>query len=88
MELHGLEGDERGDDVVDGPAIESFQPELREMKLEESLKGVKKNAGRVGLFKVSHIGGHRYVRSAPDLQLSLTIPSCVQLRRQRHCLLP
>ncbi|KAM0752980.1 Sucraseferredoxin-like protein [Meredithblackwellia eburnea MCA 4105] len=60
LELHGLEGDERGDDVIDGPAIEEWDPDTRERRLEESLKGVKKNGNKVGIFKVSHIGGHRY----------------------------
>ncbi|KAI5476930.1 sucrase/ferredoxin-like family protein [Pseudohyphozyma bogoriensis] len=60
LEANGLEGDERGDDVTDGPAIEEWDAATREQKLEESLKGVKVNGGRVGIFKISHIGGHKY----------------------------
>lgn len=63
LALHDLEGDERGEDLTDGPSIEEWDPLTRETKLEESLKGVQKNGGRVGLWKVSHIGGHRSVPS-------------------------
>lgn len=55
LEHHGLEVDERGDDLSDGASIEEWEGD-REVKLEESLKGVKSNGGRVGIFKVSHIG--------------------------------
>lgn len=61
LDQHGLEVDERGDDLSDGPSIEEYEgdDQARESRLEESLKGVKRNGGRVAVFKVSHIGGHR-----------------------------
>lgn len=53
--------DERGDDIISGPPLESYpDPKIRATKLEESLKGVKTNGGRVLVAKISHIGGHKY----------------------------
>lgn len=63
LEKHGLHVDERGDDLTeDGLPIEEWEgtPEEKELRLRETLQGVKTDGGRVGLFKVSHIGGHRY----------------------------
>ncbi|GAA5873051.1 hypothetical protein JCM3774_000323 [Rhodotorula dairenensis] len=62
LERHGLHVDERGDDLAHGPPIEDWEgsEEAREMRLRETLQGVKTDGGSVGLFKISHIGGHRY----------------------------
>ncbi|BGP21209.1 sucrase/ferredoxin-like family protein [Rhodotorula toruloides] len=63
LDKHGLHVDERGEDLAEGPAIEEWEggEEERSRKLEEKLKeGTGVESGRVGLFKVSHIGGHRY----------------------------
>jgi len=60
LDHHGFEVDERGDDVPEGDPIEEWPLEDREARFEEALKGVKTNGGKVGLFKISHIGGHRY----------------------------
>ncbi|GAA6044255.1 hypothetical protein JCM8097_002095 [Rhodosporidiobolus ruineniae] len=62
LEKHGFHVDERGDDLADGPSIEEWADtvEERELRLKETLQGVKKDDGRVGLFKVSHLGGHKF----------------------------
>ncbi|GAA5878882.1 hypothetical protein JCM1840_000829 [Sporobolomyces johnsonii] len=59
---HGFEVDERGEDLDDGPPIEEWEgtPEEKEVRLKETLQGVKTDGGRVGLFKVSHVGGHKF----------------------------
>ncbi|CEQ38643.1 SPOSA6832_00083, partial [Sporobolomyces salmonicolor] len=59
---HGFEVDERGEDLDDGPPIEEWEgtPEEKEVRLKETLQGVKTDGGRVGLFKVSHVGGHKH----------------------------
>lgn len=57
--------DERGDDLAHGPPIEEWEGSdaEKEMRLRETLQGVKTDGGSVGLFKISHIGGHRYAVS-------------------------
>ncbi|GAA5980799.1 hypothetical protein JCM10908_003872 [Rhodotorula pacifica] len=62
LERHGLHVDERGDDLAHGPAIEDWEGTVaeKEKRLQETLRGVKTDGGSVGLFKISHIGGHRY----------------------------
>ncbi|GAA5821872.1 hypothetical protein JCM3770_000627 [Rhodotorula araucariae] len=66
LEKHGFHVDERGDDLTeDLPPIEEWDgtPAEREQRLRETLQGVQRAdevGARVGLFKVSHIGGHRY----------------------------
>ncbi|KAG0664055.1 hypothetical protein C6P46_001916 [Rhodotorula mucilaginosa] len=62
LERHGLHVDERGDDLAHGPPIEEWEGSdaEKEMRLRETLQGVKTDGGSVGLFKISHIGGHRY----------------------------
>ncbi|SCV67976.1 BQ2448_97 [Microbotryum intermedium] len=59
---HGLEMDERGDGLgsSDERPLEAWLLEERESKMEEALKGVRIGEGTVGVFKCSHIGGHRY----------------------------
>lgn len=79
LEHHGLEVDERGDDCTSGPPIEEWEGD-REAKLEEALKStnVKTGGGRVGIFKVSHIGGHRY---AGNVIIYLPNGTCVYYGR-------
>ncbi|GAA5891739.1 hypothetical protein JCM8208_002868, partial [Rhodotorula glutinis] len=62
LEKHGIHVDERGDDLTeDADPIEAWESEDKEARLKEQLQGVQKaDQARVGLFKVSHIGGHRY----------------------------
>ncbi|GAA5935162.1 hypothetical protein JCM3775_007220 [Rhodotorula graminis] len=62
LEKHGFHVDERGDDLTeDADPIEAWESEDKEARLKEQLQGVQKaDQARVGLFKVSHIGGHRY----------------------------
>ncbi|KDE06888.1 hypothetical protein MVLG_02776 [Microbotryum lychnidis-dioicae p1A1 Lamole] len=59
---HDLEMDERGDSLgsSDERPLEAWPLEERESKMDEALKGVRIGEGRVGVFKCSHIGGHRY----------------------------
>lgn len=59
LERHNLGGDERGDDITHGPAIEEWDALTRESQLEQALREPRVN-GRVGLFKISHIGGHKF----------------------------
>ncbi|KAM0793787.1 hypothetical protein ACM66B_001204 [Microbotryomycetes sp. NB124-2] len=61
LHRHDLEVDERGDDIhcPDDDSIESWSAESRNRQFDESLRGVQSNQ-RVGLFHISHIGGHRY----------------------------
>ncbi|BGP52473.1 hypothetical protein JCM8202_000119 [Rhodotorula sphaerocarpa] len=62
LEKHGLHVDERGDDLAHGPPIEEWEgsEEDKEARMQETLRGIKTDGGSVGLFKISHIGGHRY----------------------------
>ncbi|GAA6008085.1 hypothetical protein JCM10207_007023 [Rhodosporidiobolus poonsookiae] len=62
LEKHGLHVDERGDDLADGPPIEEWEGtvEEKELRMKETLQGVKTDGGSVGLFKVSHVGGHKF----------------------------
>lgn len=67
LETHDIEVDERGDadEVFDADPIESYAgtPESKQREVGEKLRGVKKvgeSGGMVGVFKVSHVGGHRY----------------------------
>ncbi|BGO88472.1 hypothetical protein NBRC10512_003014 [Rhodotorula toruloides] len=62
LDKHGLHVDERGEDLAEGPAIEEWEGDEGEKRrnMEESLRERSVEGGRVGLFKVSHIGGHRY----------------------------
>lgn len=48
--------DERGDDLIDEPSLETFPLNSRAMRAEEAWKGASRYGGKVGLFKVSHIG--------------------------------
>lgn len=58
LEANDLEIDERGDDITDdGPPIEEWDATTRSKRLRESLQGVRQGGGRVGVFKVSHVGG-------------------------------
>ncbi|KAK4052226.1 hypothetical protein OIO90_004448 [Microbotryomycetes sp. JL221] len=60
-----FEVDERGDDIhcPTDDSIESWPADVRNDKFDDALRGVKTNgtgASRVALWKISHIGGHRY----------------------------
>ncbi|GAA5860367.1 hypothetical protein JCM8547_003478 [Rhodosporidiobolus lusitaniae] len=61
LEKHGLAVDERGDHIAEGPSIEEWEGtvEEKEVRLKETLQGVK-GEPTVGLFKVSHLGGHKF----------------------------
>ncbi|GAA5941215.1 hypothetical protein JCM10213_007456 [Rhodosporidiobolus nylandii] len=67
LSRHGLQVDERGDDLSDGPPIEEWPgtAEEKEQRLKEALQGasVAKADGegaRVGIFKTSHLGMHKW----------------------------
>lgn len=92
--------DERGDDLAHGPPIEEWEgtEEEKEVRLRETLQGVKTDGGSVGLFKISHIGGHRYAvrgrapepraRELPREQSGLTSPGRTLPTGQCHPVLP
>lgn len=80
LESHGLEVDTRGDDLADGPAIEDWPPATRLQRLEDSLKGVTTNGGRVGIFNVSHIGGQPSLPPSRSSPCVLLLVSCVRPR--------
>lgn len=60
LESADLTIDERGDDISSGPPLETLPLSHRHSSLNESLQLSSTHSGIVGLFKVSHIGGHRY----------------------------
>ncbi|GAA5909325.1 hypothetical protein JCM6882_000952 [Rhodosporidiobolus microsporus] len=65
LSSHGFHVDERGDghDLADGAPIEEWEgsAEEKEQRLRETLQGVgKSDEAKVGLFKVSHLGGHKF----------------------------
>ncbi|KAK4050373.1 hypothetical protein OIV83_003442 [Microbotryomycetes sp. JL201] len=61
LHRHDMEVDERGDDIhcPEDASIESWPVDGRDNRFDEELQGVK-SSQRVGLFHISHIGGHRY----------------------------
>ena len=54
---HSLQVDTSGEDLDSLTPIESLQSEE---ELENSLKEIGKESERVGIFMVSHIGGHKF----------------------------
>lgn len=56
---HDLVVDERGEDLESGPPVEEWDgtDEEKRVKFEQLLR---QNDERVGVFKVSHIGGHKF----------------------------
>lgn len=69
LSQHDLTVDTSGEDLESGSPIEEWETEEKEKesssvaieeKLESILKETGKESDRVGVFKVSHIGGHRY----------------------------
>jgi hypothetical protein len=82
-----LEVDTRGDDLADGPPIEDWDEATRAQRLEESLKGVTTNGGRVGIFNVSHIGGERFY-TVPSTTSTSSTPQSASLERAHPDSLP
>ncbi|GAA5974421.1 hypothetical protein JCM11641_005273 [Rhodosporidiobolus odoratus] len=93
---HGFHVDERGDDLADAEAIEEWEGTVdeKEQRLKETLQGVTKEDGaRVGLFKVSHLGGHKfagniiiYFPSGSVIWYGRALPSDVRLIVERTIL--
>lgn len=79
LHKHDLEVDETGEDLEDGAPIEEWEGTLeeKETRMEELLKT---NSNRLGMFKVSHVGGHRY---AGNVAIYFPNGTCIYLGRVR-----
>lgn len=79
LHKHDLEVDETGEDLEDGEPIEEWSGtvEEKEARMEEMLK---KSSNRLGMFKVSHVGGHRY---AGNVAIYFPNGTCIYLGRVR-----
>ncbi|GAA5908971.1 sucrase/ferredoxin-like domain-containing protein [Sporobolomyces salmoneus] len=62
LERHDLHVDERGEDLEHELPIEDWigTAEEKEKELEEKLRGNQEGSERVGMFMISHIGGHKF----------------------------
>lgn len=71
--------DETGEDLEDGAPIEEWEGTLeeKETRMEDLLKT---NSNRLGMFKVSHVGGHRY---AGNVAIYFPNGTCIYLGRVR-----
>lgn len=62
LSKHDIHVDETGEDLESGAPIEEWEgtPEEKEKRFETNLQETSKASERVGVFMVSHIGGHKF----------------------------
>ncbi|GAA5884560.1 hypothetical protein JCM16303_000028 [Sporobolomyces ruberrimus] len=62
LSKHDIHVDETGEDLESGAPLEEWEgtPEEKEKRFETNLQETSKASERVGVFMVSHIGGHKF----------------------------